>query len=96
MLKERARGSEDLQHTRLLQHLVLIHIAVLGPGGSLQAFAMATFTLPLAVVCRFEKQMAEQELDRLEEDTRKKADKKKLQEEAGTLDPRQQMEQAIG
>ena len=40
--------------------------------------------------------MAEQELDRLEEDTRKKAEKKKLQEEAGTLDPMEQMEQAIG
>ena len=44
----------------------------------------------------FEKQMAEQELDRLEEDTRSKAEKKKMQEEAGTLDPMEEVERAIG
>ncbi len=40
--------------------------------------------------------MAEQELDRLEEQTRKADAKKRLQEEAGMLDPMEQMEQTIG
>lgn len=43
----------------------------------------------------YEKQVAEQELERLEEDTRKAAEKKKLQEEAGILDPMQQIEQGL-
>jgi hypothetical protein len=46
--------------------------------------------------CRYEKQVAEQELDRLEEQTRKADAKKRLQEEAGMLDPMEQMEQTIG
>lgn len=49
----------------------------------------------MVVTCRYEKQVAEQELERLEEDTRKAAEKKKLQEEAGILDPMQQIEQGL-